>query len=103
MSRLDPLKYPQSPGYSHRPTSRAAAEKIKSRALTLRESCLYALRQIGNQTADEIAEALGESILAVRPRITELAKLDQIIDTEQRRKNKSGRLAIVWKAKGKMD
>jgi hypothetical protein len=50
----------------------------------------------GGFTADEIAARLGESILTIRPRITELNKLCKIKDTGVRRPNSSGRNAIVW-------
>ena len=41
---------------------------------------------------------LGESVLAIRPRFSELRALGQITDTGARRINDSGRSAIVWRA-----
>ncbi len=51
-------------------------------------------------TADEVAYALKYSILTVRPRVSELYKLGLIVDSGLRRKNASGKNAIVWIVKG---
>jgi predicted ArsR family transcriptional regulator len=47
-------------------------------------------------TADEVAHALGESVLSVRPRICELGRTGKVQDTGRRRQNRSGRNAAVW-------
>jgi hypothetical protein len=41
-------------------------------------------------TADEAAANLGESVLAIRPRVTELYNGDYLYDTGLRRPNESG-------------
>lgn len=56
------------------------------------------LKTNGPQTADEVAEALGESVLAVRPRISEMVRENLVVATGMRRPNKSGRTAWVWRA-----
>ena len=94
---LDFTQYPQIPGSAPRDTSEAAADAIRERASTLRDKALKLLQQ-EQLTADEVAARLDQSILAIRPRITELAKQDLIIDSGDRRPNASGRHAIVWKA-----
>jgi predicted ArsR family transcriptional regulator len=48
-------------------------------------------------TADEIAAALDESVLAVRPRVSELFHAGLIEKTGERRPNASGLCAHVWK------
>jgi hypothetical protein len=48
-------------------------------------------------TADEIAAALDESVLAVRPRVCELFHAGLIEKTGERRRNPSGLSAHVWK------
>jgi predicted ArsR family transcriptional regulator len=48
-------------------------------------------------TADEIAAALEESVLAVRPRVSELFHAGLIEKTGERRRNQSGLSAHVWK------
>jgi predicted ArsR family transcriptional regulator len=50
-------------------------------------------------TADEAASELGESILAIRPRLSELVALGKIEDSGLRRKNASGMTATVWRRK----
>ncbi|MBK8006723.1 MAG: hypothetical protein IPK12_23325, partial [Gemmatimonadetes bacterium] len=52
-------------------TRRAAREAMEERLPRLRTAVLATLRQ-RPRTADEVAEVLGESILAIRPRVTEL-------------------------------
>ena len=89
------MVYPDRPGYKKRSTSKAAANSMLSKSKTLQAKCLELLKQRA-MTADEIATALDETELAIRPRISELAKKNLIFDMGYRRKNKSGRSAIVW-------
>ena len=86
---------PAGPGAAPVDTSIDAAEHVRPQVSPLREKCLTVLSR-GGFTADEIAERLGESILTIRPRVTELNKLCKIKDTGVRRPNSSGRNAIVW-------
>lgn len=79
-------------------TRRAAHKKARVRANTLKERCLDVLTLL-ECTADEVAINIHESILSVRPRISELAQEGLIIDTGLRRTNDSGTLATVWRAK----
>ena len=79
-------------------TSEAAAEDMKSRAPLLRERTLEQLSNSTGLTADEIAANLGESILSIRPRVSELAKRGLVIKTDRTRLNHSGTAAIVWRA-----
>lgn len=91
------MTYPHSPGWKEATTSLDAAEAIESHADTVRAQVLEALaaRQM---TADEVAYFLNESILTVRPRVTELFKDGRILRTGERRKNYSGREAHVYRA-----
>ena len=52
----------------------------------------------GGLTADEIAADLGESVLSIRPRVSELHRLGMIEKTKVRRRNASGMSASVWRA-----
>lgn len=90
-------RYPASPGFKDRQTSREAAGAIEGRAPTLRDRCAGVVRQRGAQgcTADEAADLLGETILSIRPRFTELLRLGFIKDSGERRANASGRRAKV--------
>lgn len=89
------FRYPESSGSQNTDTSREAARSMDSDASTLRGQCLTALGS-HDQTADEIAESVGESILAIRPRVTELKAKGKVFDSGKRRPNLSGRSAIVW-------
>jgi len=79
-----------------RDTSRAAAAGITDGAPMLRAKALRMVRSSSGMTADEVAAALGVSILSIRPRMTELAHRGQIRDSGSRRRNVSGKSAIVW-------
>lgn len=89
--------YPHAPGAADADTSRAAAAALVDTAATLRAMVLRAL-QDGPATADETAARLDRSILSIRPRFSELRRHRLIIDTGERRPNRSGRKAIVWRA-----
>jgi len=91
------LKYPEAPGYKKSGTSKEAAQSMRSRAATLRELAYKALCRAA-LTADEVAERLNESALAIRPRLSELARQGLIVETGARRLNASGKSAAVWRA-----
>jgi predicted ArsR family transcriptional regulator len=92
--------YPVGPGSKERGgTSEEAAERIASRAETVRLQVLALLRAGGKLTADEIAKKLKLSVLSVRPRVSELAARGLIERTGGRRQNQSGMNAAVWRAK----
>lgn len=88
--------YPVNPGWKDPDTSRSAAESMKPTAAYLRSKCLKALEK-GQMSADECAVDVGESILSIRPRFSELLHLGHIVDSGLRRQNDSGRLAKVWR------
>jgi hypothetical protein len=50
-------------------------------------------------TADECAEIMREGVLSIRPRVSELHADNLIFDTGARRKNRSGKSAIVWRVR----
>lgn len=89
------MRYPESPGHKVGGTSEEAAVSMSERSITLRSRALRLLKK-KSLTADQVARRLGESVLAIRPRISELHTMGLIIDSGRRRKNKSGRNAIVW-------
>lgn len=89
--------YPGQPGFKDRDTSRKAAASMSDAAPLLQRRCLAALRAAPDGlTADQIAAQIGETILSVRPRVTELLRDGRVRDSGQRRKNDSGRSAKVW-------
>ena len=88
--------YPHAPGFKVHGPSEQAAINVLGRSCTLRER-VYAVLCAAQLTADECATAVGESILSVRPRLSELYKQGKITDTGIRRKNSSGQTASVWR------
>lgn len=92
----DLFRYPHRPGAQDRDTSQAAADHAATSAGLLRNKALGVLEHSNGLTADEVAGRLGLSILSIRPRITELSRLGKVRDSGLRRRNVSGRNAIVW-------
>lgn len=104
-----PPKYPEAPGFKEPTTSRAAARKIAPRAHGLREQVFATLRNVwpAGLTADEVALRIGRKEFSVRPRLSELRKMKQIMPVllaaggikPMTRPNESGVDAIVWVCK----
>jgi predicted HTH transcriptional regulator len=89
--------YPHAPGWKAQDTAIEAARLIESRADTLRAKAYELFKRGFELTPDECAKRLREEKLAIRPRITELFKMNLIIDSGERRRNESGRFAIVYR------
>lgn len=98
MTATDTLTAPyhNAPGFKTGGPSAAAAFAVKEDAKTLRGKCLELLKMRGDLTADEAATMLDKSVLAIRPRFTEMLKMGLIFDSGLRRKNSSGIRATVW-------
>lgn len=94
---MSELIYPQHPGAKVAGTSQAAAEAMAEHAPTLRERCLELLHGHTDLTTDEAADLLNVSVLAVRPRFSELRRMGKIVQTGERRTNASGLTANVWR------
>ena len=79
------------------PTSQGAAGQVQAKAATLRAAALEILKGAPDGlTADEVATRLQASVLAIRPRISELNRMGLILPTAIRRRNTSGLRAAVW-------
>lgn len=93
------IRYPDSPGFKSSGPSEEAAHKVTGRAAILRAQVLERYRKVYPQglTADEVASALNQSVLSIRPRVSELHRNGEITDTKTRRKNDSGMSATVWR------
>lgn len=89
--------YPNKPGFKRPGTSEDAAKEVATEASVLRQACLDCIME-SPKTSDEVAAALGRSVLAIRPRISELKFQGKIVETSERRRNVSGKMAAVWKA-----
>lgn len=86
--------YPEGAGWKEPTTSREAAATVD--ASTLRRAVWACLAVHGAMTADECASRLRQSVLAIRPRFSELRALGEIADTGVRHLNASGKRAMVW-------
>ncbi len=89
--------YPEHPGAKTGGTSPGAADAMAEPAPNLRAQVLALFGRIGPITTDDAAEFLGKTVLAVRPRFSELRKMGLIEDSGRRRNNISGRPANVWR------
>jgi len=89
--QLDFTRYPERAGFKVAGTAEDAANAIEGsgKAATLRAAVLgwYATH---TGTPDECAAALGESILSIRPRCSELLTMGLLIRTGERRKSSEG-------------
>lgn len=96
--QLGLFDYPNSAGYKRLGTSADAARAMdEGRGSSLRDAIyrLYAGGWTG--TADEAADKVGASILAIRPRVSELQAKGLIEETGDRRRSSGGRMASVWR------
>jgi hypothetical protein len=96
------MAYPNSPGSKTGGASVEAAHAVALHAKTLRNRVRDFLRDCHPAafSADQIADALGETILSVRPRVSELKKMGVIEAVIERHKNRSGMSAHCWRSKG---
>lgn len=85
--------YPDEAGWKTTGTSHDAAQSVDATLLRERVRTVLACEPL---TADEVADILGESVLSIRPRCSELRRLGVIFDSMARRRNRSGKFAIVW-------
>ena len=93
-----PVVYPDAPGHRGVATSIAAADDLApklGRLQRLGEEAIRAAAFYG-ATADELAECLDVSRWTIQPRTTELKLKGLIVDSGLRRRNCTGKSAIVW-------
>lgn len=90
--------YPNAPGWKARDTARAAAAGIAGKVGTIRERVLEAIK-VRQGTPEQIALRIGEPLLNVRPRCSELAAKGLIEDSGVRGTATGGKLAIVWRVR----
>ena len=86
------------PVYSREGTSHAAGESVQSVRPSLREMAFMCIQDSGRhgRTDEELADEMGLELNTARPRRWELEHADRITDSGQRRRGRSGRMAIVW-------
>lgn len=96
------LRYPNHPGSrtGSPETSEDAANAIAPLARTHRDMILRYLQEIHPlcRSSEQIAEALGISRWAVRPRCSELYAGERIERSNDRGTNDGGRTVVLWRA-----
>lgn len=93
--------YPDAPDHRNVDTSIAAAEALAPKLGRLQRMAETAIRDAGwlGLTADELAARLNMDRWSIQPRTSELKRKGLIRDSGQRRRNTTGKMAIVWIAK----
>jgi DNA-binding MarR family transcriptional regulator len=77
-------------------TSVSAAKAATPAMTARRATVLRAIIQHGPATQEQIADRLAWPIQSVNPRVNELARMNLIRDTGERRPTRSGKRAAVW-------
>jgi hypothetical protein len=92
------MTYPDAPGHRNVETSIAAAEALAPKLGRLQCLAQSAIRNAGVQglAADELASPLQLDRWSIQPRTSELKRKGLIRDSGDRRRNATGKLAIVW-------
>lgn len=92
------MRYPDAPGHRNVDTSMAAADAMAPKLGRLQRMARAAIRDAGADglTADELAARLELDRASIRPRTSELKRKGLIRDSGRRRRNASGKAAIVW-------
>ena len=90
--------YPDAPGHRGVDTSIAAADAIAPKLGRLQRLAETTIRAAGFEglTADELAARLEMERWSIQPRTTELRRKGIICDSGRRRRNVTGKAAIVW-------
>lgn len=89
---------PNAPGHRGVETSIEAAEAIAPKCGRLQQMTLTAIREAmgGGLTADEASERLEMDRWSIQPRVSELRAKGLIVDSGLRRRNLTGKRAVVW-------
>jgi hypothetical protein len=93
-----PLEYPDAPGHRGVATSIEAADAMAPKIGRLQRMAIDGIagqREHG-ATADELAELLDLDRYSIQPRTSELSRKGLIVDSGLRRRNATGKRAIVW-------
>lgn len=77
-------------------TSLEAYKSIQHRIISLKEQVLILIRKKNGLTCDEVEQLIQGNHQTISARINDLMKEGSIIDSNKRRKTRSGRDAIVW-------
>ena len=87
--------YRGQPGHKVAGPSQDAATKIAPRSARLRRVVLDLYMRVGPMSADEYADRIGQSILSIRPRVSELVRAGELEDAGRRGRNGRGSSVTV--------
>ena len=91
----------------HRPDDPITSHDAAEAAGPLRDRhfgvILETLRAYGGGTSEEISDRSALGYWAVARRMGELRDAGRVIQTQEKRPNKSGRMAVVWEPVGKVE
>jgi hypothetical protein len=90
------------PYQRHSVTSQEAATEIAGSVASLRRKVYELIDKNGPLTDEEIQTALNMNPSTQRPRRIELVERDLVVDSGEKKKTKSGRWAVAWKASRKV-
>lgn len=94
MSRAD---YPYAAGHKDDGASRDAAINFTAKLPHRRAEVLRAYRELGSATPDQIAKHVGRPAHVVRPRVSELYLLGEVVKTGERRRSSFGASQSVYR------
>ena len=87
-------------GYQHTDTSRAAANDIQNKKVTLREQVYQLLLETTSPlSAEQIARYLDRPDVSVKPRLSELSNEKRIKDSGNRGTTQWGKACILWEVR----
>jgi hypothetical protein len=96
----DLFSYPNRTGFKEKGgTSQKAADEVESsgRRIVVEDKILQFFATGSAGTADQIARAIGEDTLSVRPTLTLLSKRHAVLKTKERRTSDRGKSMAVWR------
>lgn len=93
-----PMSHPDVPGHRGVDTSIAAAEDLAFKLGGLQRLAHRAIAAHGPSglTVDELGEVVDSPRWSIQPRTSELKRKGLIVDSGLRRRNCTGKAAIVW-------
>ena len=85
-------------GFQKRETSFHTAVKQKDKKRHVHDAIIAIIRRsLTPVSADDLAAAMGQSVISIRPRVSELATSGRIVDSGSRGETALGRPCILWR------
>ena len=87
-------------GYQHTDTSRAAANDIQNKKVTLREQVYQLLLETTSPlSTEQVASMLERPYVSVQPRLSELSNEKRVKDSGNRGTTQWGKACILWEVR----